>query len=1010
MTEHLWPRGSEWRKWDLHVHSPASFNFTGDYNQFIIQLGGADCDVIGINDYFSVAGYREVLRRLQAAPGAIEGNQAYRDALERLRTKILIPVVECRMSNILRSKKASGPRINFHLIFDPKINPENIETFIKGQRIDETEIGHRYDNSQFLFENVSVDFKAVCQQLRNSGTFKDRHLVWLPYDEYGGIDDIDPASDGMFKENLTRNAHILGSANTKQANFFLWKDDRFSEDEYRGWFGSRKPCIKGSDSHRVNDEVGRLKNNKSQPTNRYCWIKADPTFDGLKQIINEPEDRAYIGRIPPKLEIVQSEPTHFIDKLAIRRAEGADVTDDWFDCEIPLSSDMVAIIGNKGSGKSALADIIALAGNALCDAQHFSFLTKNRFCERNGKLAKNFEVTAEWADGTEGTTSLNAKADVNGVELVRYIPQTYLEKVCTEMEPGQESEFQLELRKVIFSHISDADRLGMETLDDLIRYKTEELNAQTDNARREITRINGDLIRLEAKGSTAHRTQIEAALAMKRQELKAHVENKPASVEQPENVSEEQKVAIDSITASLGTQRAALDAIDLKVVQQVASQKALTEQIAAARKVEGKIDIFGGEFGRLQRETDADLAKIGVAFVDIITLIVNRDVLVQRREALITEKAAIDLDLEADNPGGVYAKKSAINDHIKVLQEQLDAPNKHYQAYNEALRAWTERYGAIEGSTDRVETVKWYEAQLVYIDTELPLKLRELKDQRRTIVEGIHQCVANIRDVYTELFTAVQDLISSSVIIKEGFKLTFESRIVDRSFQKDLFNRYLSQGSAGSFYNKEKGASILEELRADVDFSSADETIAFVEKVLDYLQTDMRSPQRPKTSIESQLRKSIDLGALYDFLWSLNYLEPEYSLKLDGKELSHLSPGERGTLLLVFYLLVDKSSKPIIVDQPEENLDSQTVYNLLRPVIKDVKQRRQIIMVTHSPNIAVVCDAEQIIHAHIDRAASNKVFYTTGAIESPPINKFLVNVLEGTRPAFDNRDAKYQTY
>jgi hypothetical protein len=73
-----------------------------------------------------------------------------------------------------------------------------------------------------------------------------------------------------------------------------------------------------------------------------------------------------------------------------------------------------------------------------------------------------------------------------------------------------------------------------------------------------------------------------------------------------------------------------------------------------------------------------------------------------------------------------------------------------------------------------------------------------------------------------------------------------------------------------------------------------------------------------------------------------------------------------------------------------------------------VKQRRQVIMVTHSPNIAVVWDAEQIIHAHIDRTAGNKVIYTTGAIESPAINKFLVNVLEGTRPAFDNRDSKYQ--
>jgi hypothetical protein len=52
------------------------------------------------------------------------------------------------------------------------------------------------------------------------------------------------------------------------------------------------------------------------------------------------------------------------------------------------------------------------------------------------------------------------------------------------------------------------------------------------------------------------------------------------------------------------------------------------------------------------------------------------------------------------------------------------------------------------------------------------------------------------------------------------------------------------------------------------------------------------------------------------------------------KELSELSPGERGTLLLVFYLLVDKDDIPLMIDQPEENLDNQTVFDLLVPCIK----------------------------------------------------------------------------
>jgi len=271
----------------------------------------------------------------------------------------------------------------------------------------------------------------------------------------------------------------------------------------------------------------------------------------------------------------------------------------------------------------------------------------------------------------------------------------------------------------------------------------------------------------------------------------------------------------------------------------------------------------------------------------------------------------------------------------------------------------------------------------------------------------VHESIAAIKDVYRELFASVQELIEGSVIIKEGFKLTFYSSITERTLQQDLFEKYINQGVAGSFCGKDKGAAMLEELRAEYDFNKADDTIAFVEKVMAHLQRDMRTSQQGGMNIGSQLRKHVEPKQLYDYLWSLSYLAPEYSLKLDGKDLTHLSPGERGTLLLVFYLLVDKSNSPIIVDQPEENLDSETVYRLLIPVIKEVKKRRQIIMVTHSPNIAVVCDAEQIIHAFIDRANRNRVIYTMGAIESPQINKYLVDVLEGTRPAFDNRESKY---
>jgi ABC-type lipoprotein export system ATPase subunit len=1005
-----WPRGSEWRKWDLHVHSPASHNFSGDYNQFVIQLGNADCDVIGINDYFSVAGYREVLRRLADPAGGVEGNKAYRDSLEKLRTKTLIPLVECRMNNVLMNKKGTGQRINFHLIFDPDIDPQNIEVFLQNQKVKGSSIGSRYGNSQFLLDDVSVDFNDVVRQLRDDGSFKDRFLIWLPYDEYGGIDNINPKTDRLFKEDLIFNSDILGSSNKKQADFFLWKDPAYSEQEYKGWFSNRKPCIKGSDSHNVNDELGKLKDHNSHPTDRYCWIKADPTFGGLRQIINEPEDRVYIGRLPPKLEEVRANATRFIDRLHIMKTATADTPDVWFDCELPLNADMVAIIGNKGSGKSALADILALAGNTHCDSVNFSFLNKTRFCERNGRLSKQFEVHPVWLDGTESGISLNAKPDLNGVELVRYIPQTYLEKVCTETEPGQHSEFQAELRKVIFSHISDADRLGKETLDELIEYKTEELEGQIDSARHEVSRVNAELVRLEEKGTEASISRLEAQLKLKQQELKAHNETEPPKVEQPSEISPDQKAAYEAIASKLTEERSGLSDIETKINSQYARQITLAEEIALGRKVDGKIDNFASEYARLERETTPDLERLGLDFRTIVALSVNKETLTKAVDDRTSDKAAVDSDLNVDNPEGLVTTKTATLGRIKGLQDQLDAPNRLYEQYNEALRAWQEKGQAIEGDASKPDTLKWYEAQLAYIHDELPQEIEKLRKQRREIAEGIHRCVAAIRDIYKEMFAAVQDLISASVIIKEGFKLTFESSISERTLQTELFDKYVSQGTVGSFYGRERGATVLEELRAEFDVNEAADAIALVEKVITHLQSDMRTPQKTSTDIAAQLRKNVDVKAVYDFLWSFSYLEPEYSLKLDGKDLSHLSPGERGTLLLVFYLLVDKSNKPIIVDQPEENLDSQTVFRLLAPVIKDVKKRRQIIMVTHSPNIAVVCDAEQIIHAHIERAAGNTVIYTMGAIESPEINRYLVDVLEGTRPAFDNRDAKYYVH
>ena len=121
-----------------------------------------------------------------------------------------------------------------------------------------------------------------------------------------------------------------------------------------------------------------------------------------------------------------------------------------------------------------------------------------------------------------------------------------------------------------------------------------------------------------------------------------------------------------------------------------------------------------------------------------------------------------------------------------------------------------------------------------------------------------------------------------------------------------------------------------------------------------------------------------------------------------------LSPGERGTLLLVFYLLIDKGDMPLVVDQPEGNLDNHTIAKVLVDCIKEARKRRQVFIVTHNPNLAIVCDADQIIHASMDKPNGNAITYASGSLENPALSKYVTDVLEGTRWAFRVRDKKYE--
>jgi wobble nucleotide-excising tRNase len=223
----------------------------------------------------------------------------------------------------------------------------------------------------------------------------------------------------------------------------------------------------------------------------------------------------------------------------------------------------------------------------------------------------------------------------------------------------------------------------------------------------------------------------------------------------------------------------------------------------------------------------------------------------------------------------------------------------------------------------------------------------------------------------------------------------------------DLFFSYISHGCSGTFYRVEEGKKNLTDIINSYEFNNCEEVIKLVEQILENVSYDRRPGKGEKVNIEDQLLGEKTKLDFYNFIFGLKYLIPRFVLKLGDKDIQLLSPGEKGTLLLVFYLLIDQDKIPLLIDQPEHNLDNQTVFKLLVNCVKKAKQKRQIFIVTHNPNLAVVCDAEQIICSRIDKTTNNEVFYDTGAIENPKINKMIIDILEGTKIAFNQRRFKY---
>ena len=1030
MENNKYQRGSEWRRWDLHVHTPESGMANGfsDWDNYVKALFSKAIEnniaAIGITDYFTIDGYKKIKEEyLNNGEKMLELFED-ENIIDQIRQIKLFPNVEFRINipivrEINETNKTEISRVNYHVIFSDEISTKDIEEnflheidFVyEGDPFDTSNtrklkktniecLGDKVKREQTTFKGNNfevgcsvavVENKQINNILKShKDIFEGKYVIVVPVDE--DLSKISWNSQGhMVRKTIYQESNMFFSSNEKTRDFGLGKKHK-SVNEFIQEFKSLKPCIHGSDAHTENKLF-------KPDNNRYCWIKADPTFEGLKQVINEP-DRVHIGENKPQLlERVETYPTKFIKNISIKKKDDSVIDEEWYgqNTSIDINPGLVAIVGNKGSGKSAITDIISLCANT--HKSEFSFLKNEKFrSPKPYNRAKNFEAQLTWFDNSKTDYRLLDKnGDENQPERVKYIPQNFLENLCTTED---DKEFEKEMKSIIFQHIPKERRYEKNSLEEIIDYLSSEIKESEKEIKLHISEQNKVIIDLEDKKREDYKEKINNAKSLKEKELENLSKVKPIEVPKPnhENSEEEKKKqdAIDSLRVQLKTIESEINNTQNELT---VLNKQIQDLTASKEKLERLSVLVKSTINEVKSVFDD--AQIDVS--EVVKFFVNIDVVQSKIDSLKSKQTEKMSYLAEEGEKSLRLKKTAIESQVQEAEKKLSEPDRLYHKYVEDLKSWQEKVNAIKGNTDTIDTIEYYKSQIKYIDEQLSADLSEAYEKRRSLVLDLLSRKRDELNIRSELYKPVSSFIESNSDL-ENYSMTLDASFIFDGVEN--FFDYINQRNSGTFCGKEQGIMRMKELQETVSLTEDASIYDFAWSLNDALFHDVRNGNS-SCDIKTQIKDSHNQLELYDFIYGLDYIEPLFQLKLDNKPMSALSPGERGALLLLFYLFIDMDDKPLIIDQPEENLDNESVYKYLVKFIKQAKENRQIIMVTHNPNLAVVCDADQIIKMNIDKKNKNKVTFISGSIENRDMNKCLVDVLEGTYPAFHNRDSKY---
>lgn len=921
-------RGSEWRRWDLHLHTKG----TNKNDHFVCADMESFCKVlfkkaverevyaIGITDYFSIARYKEV----KAYQDTIVANPEFSDKEKAFINDILLlPNVELRMLPVTDK----GKLVNIHCIFNPEYvkNLENdffgsLSFKVAGQDFKMNEagligLGKHYDASldekaayKVGIEHFITSHDRLQELFENNTKLRENTLIVVSnssndgnsaYQKHYDLFDNDNGSLDEVRRVIYNLSDCIFSSNVNDIAYFLGKGSD-NKDVIKKKIRSLKPCIHGCDAH--------TETKLFEPdNNRFCWIKADLTFNGLKQIVYEPEERVRIQELRPE----EKKAYQLIDTITLKEM-------GFWENTIPLNQNLNTIIGGRSTGKSTLLAAIAkkIAPTISLDNER-----QNEFVDKHVA-----SLGIKWADDT-----------TSQARDIEYYGQGYLYNMAKSQEKTNE--------------LIGGIVLGSAEGEKLVAYKN-----SCEECKKQLSHDLLDLFQNQA-------------LLDEQQKKSRETGNKEGVIVELQRIEEQ----ISAATKSLGMSEGDLKNF-YEMELQLADKKKFIESCDADIRLFERMEIaspFNGNYAEEQNfeslseinENKTRLPKEYTQFVikaesDWTTIVRKCHVATQQvKDKLIAEIQAIESN-------DVYKKGVEYIRQNKVLSE--------------------------------LKNRQVAEQKTLSIIEEYEKNIKSLNDRQTALKQ-------NIVNTHLRYSSMIDDIVGSLFIDFGGVKINVEKRIRKSDISDFIESRFNKRGGERQSY--------IEHLKDDYGKLTRKVCEEFLDKALSN-QIDLKSGH----VIENVTAE----------FFTINWFIIGYNVTYQGDSFASMSEGKKAFVVLKLLLDFSKKECPILLDQPEDSLDNRAIYKELVEYIKTKKRTRQIIIVTHNPNLVVGADSENVIVANQEGSNSKnrdgiKFQYTNGSLEnskkrdvdvesildSQGIREHVCDILEGGDDAFKKREAKY---